>query len=186
MEVYTHYYYFKDVCGWEISGREYGKGRKLQYLFLCFLCWNIVRILQAFSFFSVVLPSFFLASTDNFTDLAEKSSGNISWRKSVLIPLVLHENISLYLHWTFFEVVLPPSDIPVFSFWSYFFSLSPLWMQIGAATVESSMEIPQKIKNGSAFWLTNPTSEDLFKGKQNTNLKEHKHPYILCSIIYNC
>ena len=23
------------------------------------------------------------------------------------------------------------------------------------------------------------------KGTQNTNLKEHKHPYIYCSIIYN-
>ena len=43
-------------------------------------------------------------------------------------------------------------------------------MQIGAATVESSMEIPQKIKNGSASF---------------TNLKEHKHPYVHCSIIYN-
>ena len=43
-------------------------------------------------------------------------------------------------------------------------------MQIGAVTVESSMEIPQKIKNGSASF---------------TNLKEHKHPYVHCSIIYN-
>ena len=31
-------------------------------------------------------------------------------------------------------------------------------MHIGAATVESSMELPQKIKNGTAFWLTGPTS----------------------------
>ena len=31
-------------------------------------------------------------------------------------------------------------------------------MQIGAATVERCMEIPQKIKNGSAFWPINPTS----------------------------
>ena len=31
-------------------------------------------------------------------------------------------------------------------------------MQTGAATVESSMEIPQKIKTGSAFLPSNPTS----------------------------
>ena len=59
-------------------------------------------------------------------------------------------------------------------------------MQIGAATVVSSMEIPQKIKNGSALWSSNPTSEHLSEETQNTNSKEHKHPYVHCSIIYNC
>ena len=59
-------------------------------------------------------------------------------------------------------------------------------MQIGAATVESSMEIPQKIKNGSAFWPRIPTSENISEGTQNTNLKEQKHSYVHCSIIYNC
>ena len=60
-------------------------------------------------------------------------------------------------------------------------------MQTGAATVESSMEeIPQKIKSGSAFWPRNPTSGNIAKGNQNTNLKEHKHPYVHCSIFYNC
>ena len=49
-------------------------------------------------------------------------------------------------------------------------------MQIGTATVESSMRLPQKIKNGSAFWPSNPTSGYVSKGTQNTNLKEHKHP----------
>ena len=58
-------------------------------------------------------------------------------------------------------------------------------MQTGAATVESSMELPQKIKNGFAFWSRDPTSWNISKGTQNTNLKEHKHPYIYCSIIYN-
>ena len=57
-------------------------------------------------------------------------------------------------------------------------------MQIGAATVESSIEIPQKIKNGSAFWPSNPTSGNISKETQNTNLKEHKHSSR--SIIYNC
>ena len=58
-------------------------------------------------------------------------------------------------------------------------------MQIGAATMESSMEITQKIKNGSAFQPSYPTSENVSKGAQNTNSKEHKHPYVHCSIICN-
>ena len=59
-------------------------------------------------------------------------------------------------------------------------------MQTGAATVESSREIPQKIKNESAFWPSNPTSGNISKGTQNTDSKEHKHPYVHYSIIYNC
>ena len=58
-------------------------------------------------------------------------------------------------------------------------------MQTGAATVESSMEIPQTIKNGSSFWPSNPTSGNTPKVTQNTNLKSHKHPYVQCSVIYN-
>ena len=58
-------------------------------------------------------------------------------------------------------------------------------MQIGAATVESSMEIPQKIKNGTALWPSDSTSESLSKEVQNINSKEYKHPYGHCSIIYN-
>ena len=58
-------------------------------------------------------------------------------------------------------------------------------MQTGNVTVESSMEIPQKIKNGSAFWPSDPTSGNISEGTQKTNLKEHKHPYVHGSIIYN-
>ena len=58
-------------------------------------------------------------------------------------------------------------------------------MQIGAATVESSMELPQKIKNGTDLWTNNSTSVNLSKETQNTNSKEYKHPYVHCSIIYN-
>ena len=54
-----------------------------------------------------------------------------------------------------------------------------------AATVESSMEIPQKIKNGSAFRPSYPTSGNIPKGTQNTNSKECRHPYVHRSIIYN-
>ena len=59
-------------------------------------------------------------------------------------------------------------------------------MQTGAATVESSMEIPQKVKNGSAFWPSDPTSVKISEEVQNTNSKQHKCPYVHCSVIYNC
>ena len=48
-------------------------------------------------------------------------------------------------------------------------------IQTGVATVENSTEIPQIIKNGSAFSPSNPTSGDISKGAQSTNSKEHKH-----------
>ena len=34
-------------------------------------------------------------------------------------------------------------------------------MQTGAATVENSMEFPQKIKNGTAFWPSNSTTGNI-------------------------
>ena len=58
-------------------------------------------------------------------------------------------------------------------------------MQIDVATVESSMEIPQKIKNGSTFWPRDLTSQSLSEETQNSNLREHEHPYVHCSLIYN-
>ena len=58
-------------------------------------------------------------------------------------------------------------------------------MQIGAAIVESGMEIPQTIKNVSAFWPRNPTSRNISEGTQDSYLKEHKNIYVHCSIIYN-
>ena len=57
-------------------------------------------------------------------------------------------------------------------------------MQTGVAIVESSMEFPQTTKNGLAFWLSYLTSE-ILEGTPNPNMKEHKHPYTDCSIIYN-
>ena len=58
-------------------------------------------------------------------------------------------------------------------------------VQTSVATVESSVEIPQKIKNGSAFWPSDPTFGVIFEGTQNTNSKEPKHPYVRCRVIYN-
>ena len=60
-----------------------------------------------------------------------------------------------------------------------------LGMQIGGDTVESSMEILQKIKKGTALWLSGSTSGNLSEETQNTNSKVHEHPYVHWS-IYNC
>ena len=51
-----------------------------------------------------------------------------------------------------------------------------LEMQIGAATVESGMQIPQKIKTETALWPSDSTSGNLPQETQNTNLKEYMHP----------
>ena len=58
-------------------------------------------------------------------------------------------------------------------------------MQIGAATVENSMELPQKITNGTALWPSDPTSRNIFEETGNTNSKEYMHLYVHSSIIYN-
>ena len=39
--------------------------------------------------------------------------------------------------------------------------------------------------NEYAFSPSNPTSGNTSKGTQNTTSKEHKHPYVRCSVIYN-
>ena len=57
-------------------------------------------------------------------------------------------------------------------------------MLTGTATVESSMEFPQKIKNGTALGPNDSPSGNLFKETRNANLKEFVHPYVHCSIIY--
>ena len=57
--------------------------------------------------------------------------------------------------------------------------------QTDAAIVESSVELPQKIKNGTALWPGNPISGNIFKGTQNTDSKENKHLYVNCSIHYS-
>ena len=58
-------------------------------------------------------------------------------------------------------------------------------MQTGAVTLENSTETPPKIKNGSTFWPSDPTSGNISKGAQNSNSKQHKQPYVHCSVIYN-
>ena len=59
-------------------------------------------------------------------------------------------------------------------------------MQADSVTVESSVEIPQTIKNGSAFWPSDPTYGNTSEETWNPNFKEYKHCYIHCSAIYDC
>ena len=58
-------------------------------------------------------------------------------------------------------------------------------MQTGAATVESSMEIPQKIKNKTSLWPSDFISVNLSEETRNINSKEYMHHYVCCSAIYN-
>ena len=55
----------------------------------------------------------------------------------------------------------------------------------GAATLEDSMEGPQKIKNRTIIWSSNSTTWYLYEGNINSNSKWNLYPRIHCSIIYN-
>ena len=56
-------------------------------------------------------------------------------------------------------------------------------MRTGAAPVESSIEITQKIKNGPAFQSSYSTSGNISKGTQNTNSKERKTPMFIAALF---
>ena len=58
-------------------------------------------------------------------------------------------------------------------------------MQIGAATVENSMEYPQKITDETAFSPSDSTAGNVPQESQITNSKELKHSYVHGSTIYN-
>ena len=58
-------------------------------------------------------------------------------------------------------------------------------MQIGAATMEDSMAVPQKIKNRPMACSSHFTPEYLSEGNKNTNSKRYMCPYAHCRITYN-
>ena len=58
-------------------------------------------------------------------------------------------------------------------------------MQTGTATVENSMEFPQKTKDGTAFWSSDPTAGIISEESWITNSKEAMHPNVHSSTIYN-
>ena len=55
----------------------------------------------------------------------------------------------------------------------------------GAATMENSMEVLQKIKNRTSIGVSNFTFGYLPKENNNTNLKRYMHSNVHCNIIYN-
>ena len=58
-------------------------------------------------------------------------------------------------------------------------------MQAGAATLENSMEVPQKIKNRTTLRPNNYTTRYLSKGYRYAVSKEHMHPHVYSSTIDN-
>ena len=58
-------------------------------------------------------------------------------------------------------------------------------MQTGVATVENSMQFPQKTENGTAFWPGNSTAGIIPWEPWHTNPKEPLHPNVHRSTIYN-
>ena len=58
-------------------------------------------------------------------------------------------------------------------------------MQIGEATVENSMDIPQKVRNKTILQSSNCTTGYLPKEHKNTNSMGCMHLYVYSSIIYN-
>ena len=56
-------------------------------------------------------------------------------------------------------------------------------MQTGAATLENSMEVPQKVKNRTTLRSGNYTTRYLSKRYENTDSKGHMHPNVYSSIF---
>ena len=55
-------------------------------------------------------------------------------------------------------------------------------MWTGMATVENSVEVPQKIKNRTTLQTSNHITGYLLKEYKNTNLKDYMQPYVYRSI----
>ena len=58
-------------------------------------------------------------------------------------------------------------------------------MQAGIATLENSMEVPQKTKNRTILWPSNCTTRYLSKGYRCAVSKGHMHPHVYSSTITN-
>ena len=56
-------------------------------------------------------------------------------------------------------------------------------MQTGAAILENSMEVPQKIKNGTTLQHSDCTPRYFSKGYRCAVSKEHMHPDVYSSTI---
>ena len=58
-------------------------------------------------------------------------------------------------------------------------------MQAGAATLENSMEVPQKTENRTALWPSNCTTRHLSTGYKSAVWKGHMHPHVYSSTVNN-
>ena len=58
-------------------------------------------------------------------------------------------------------------------------------MQIGAASMENGMEIPQRIRNRDALCPSHLTTGNLTNKPEINNPKRLMHPYVHCSIIHH-
>ena len=58
-------------------------------------------------------------------------------------------------------------------------------MQDGAATLENSMELPQKVKNRTTLRPSNCTTVYITKGYRRAVSKGHMHPNVYSSAIDN-
>ena len=64
--------------------------------------------------------------------------------------------------------------------------LAPLVeMQMGAAPVENSMQVPQTIKNRTLLWSSNCTTGYYPREYKNKNSTGHTHSCVYCGIISN-
>ena len=58
-------------------------------------------------------------------------------------------------------------------------------MEIGAATMENSMEVPQKTKNKVAIWSSNPIYGHISGENSNSKTDMHPNAYLhIAKIIY--
>ena len=60
-----------------------------------------------------------------------------------------------------------------------------LRMQTGAATLENSMEVPQKVKNGATLQPSNCTTRYSPKGYKHSDSKGHVHPNVYSSNVHS-
>ena len=58
-------------------------------------------------------------------------------------------------------------------------------MVTGIATLENSVEVPQKVKNRTTLQPSNGTTRYLSKGYKNADLKGHMHPNVYSNTINN-
>ena len=58
-------------------------------------------------------------------------------------------------------------------------------MKNGATTMENKMEAPQKIKNRTTIWSSNPFSGYISEWIESRASKRYLHNHVHCSIIHN-